>query len=218
MMRISANSPTVPIHNMNYFCSQTERLWPGAYSVMDENDIAVLLDLSRYQRQAEKDLVQVVGVFLRESRLAAGSSRVFTDITSIPSAYVQASFALEWGSGDAPDELYHCFDRYALDFLQRHGSGHFTAEQICHPGILRLLEHDRVSGTSFCRTLFAYVRSKYNAVAAAKSLYIHRSSFINCMERIRELAGLDLDDLDERTYILLSFRILKDTCADMISY
>lgn len=218
MLRISANSPTVSIHNMNYFCSQMERLWPGVYSVMDENDVVVLLDLSRYERCSEKDFFRVLAGFLRESRLVAGSSRSFADIENIPSAYVQASFALEWGSADAPEGLHHCFDRYALDFLQRNGSIHFTAEQICHPGILRLLDHDRINGTSFCRTLFAYAASRYNAVAAAKSLYIHRSSFINRMERIRELADLDLEDMDERTYMLLSFRILKDTYADTNSY
>ena len=44
-----------------------------------------------------------------------------------------------------------------------------------------------------------------NAVAAAKSLFIHRSSFINRMERINAIVDLDLTNPEERLYIDVSF-------------
>jgi DNA-binding PucR family transcriptional regulator len=81
--------------------------------------------------------------------------------------------------------------------------------QICHPAILKLIKHDEQHETSFTRTILAYITCRYNAVAAAKSLYIHRSSFINRMERIKELVFIDWDDTDERLYLFLSFKILE---------
>ena len=41
-------------------------------------------------------------------------------------------------------------------------------------------------------------------------LYIHRSTFINRMERIQELTHLNLEDYDTRLYLELSFRLLRD--------
>ena len=45
---------------------------------------------------------------------------------------------------------------------------------------------------------------------AANRLYIHRSTFINRMERIQELTRLNLDDYDTRLYLELSFRLLQE--------
>lgn len=45
---------------------------------------------------------------------------------------------------------------------------------------------------------------------AANQLYIHRSTFINRMERIQELTRLNLDDYDTRLYLELSFRLLQE--------
>ena len=67
-----------------------------------------------------------------------------------------------------------------------------------------------ISSSSYYKTLLTYARLQYNAVASAKALYIHRSSFINRMERIRELIHLNLEDPEERLYLLLSFRIMEE--------
>ena len=105
---------------------------------------------------------------------------------------------------------YHKFDDYALDFLLKYGVGNFLPEQLCSRELLTLYRYDRENETSYYKTLFTYVRLQYNAVASAKALYIHRSSFINRMERIRELIHLNLEDPEERLYLLLSFRIMEE--------
>ena len=88
--------------------------------------------------------------------------------------------------------------------------GNFLPEQLCSRELLTLYRYDRENETSYYKTLFTYVRLQYNAVASAKALYIHRSSFINRMERIRELIHLNLEDPEERLYLLLSFRIMEE--------
>ena len=45
---------------------------------------------------------------------------------------------------------------------------------------------------------------------AANKLYIHRSTFINRMERITELTRLNLENYDTRLYLELSFRLLAE--------
>lgn len=197
-------------YNMRYLCSQMERMWPGAYCVTHDGDIAMLFNRNMFSKSTDLEFHKEMVYFLRESVLAAGCSREFTDISCIRSAYRQAEFAMEMGLRKNFTYCYHKFDDYALDFLLKYGVGNFLPEQLCSRELLTLYRYDRENETSYYKTLFTYVRLQYNAVASAKALYIHRSSFINRMERIRELIHLNLEDPEERLYLLLSFRIMEE--------
>lgn len=59
-------------------------------------------------------------------------------------------------------------------------------------------------GTQYYKTLECYVKCRYNAAHTAKELFIHRSTFLNRLERIKELTKLDLDDFASRLYVELS--------------
>lgn len=197
-------------YNMRYLCSQMERMWPGTYCVTHNGDIAMLFNQNMFSKSTNLEFHKEMVYFLRESVLAAGCSREFTDISCIRSAYRQAEFAMEMGLRKNFTYCYHKFDDYGLDFLVKYGVENFLPEQVCSRELLALYRYDRENETSYYKTLLTYARLQYNAVASAKALYIHRSSFINRMERIRELIHLDLEDPEERLYLLLSFRIMEE--------
>ncbi|MDO4260909.1 MAG: helix-turn-helix domain-containing protein [Eubacteriales bacterium] len=190
-------------HSMNYLCAQLERLSPGVCCVPLPGEIGLLLDAGVCRADA-------FAPFLLENHMAAGVSREFSDCALLLSAWSQSRFALQTGLGTTPPRPLCPFDDCALLYLLRHGTGSFLPEQIAHPGLLLLLRRDRERGTSYYATLRAYFDCQYNAAAAAKSLYIHRSSFINRMERVQELIGWNQQDPDERLYMMISFRILGD--------
>jgi len=48
-----------------------------------------------------------------------------------------------------------------------------------------------------------------NAMAASRELYIHRSTFLYRLDRIREIAGVDFDNRDMLFYLELSYRIIE---------
>ncbi len=208
MIRFVPNTPDRTVHRVAYLCAQAEHMWPGVYCVSCGDGIAALLNPGQFSRGTDREFSQELSYFLRESLMLAGISRDFPELSEIQAAYTQSSFALEQGTTRRPMHWYHYFDDYALDYLLKHGAGSFLPRQICHPAILALEAYDHVKGTSFCRTLFVYLNCQYNAAASAKILYIHRSSFINRMERIQELVSLNLQDMDERLYIMLSFKLL----------
>ncbi|WP_373887473.1 helix-turn-helix domain-containing protein [Desulfosporosinus nitroreducens] len=58
--------------------------------------------------------------------------------------------------------------------------------------------------------LRSYFECKYNAVAAAKKLFIQRSSFFYRMNKIREMVNIDFDSNDEMLYLAISLEILKE--------
>lgn len=205
------------IYGASYICSQLEELIPGSFCVVKNGKIIMLYNESLFQRKAGKDtgLSDALEIIADQFFLYVFVSRMFSDIShleNVTAAVNQAQFVLE-SAMRHPDEMkekiYRLFDDYALEFLLKKGAADFRMDQICHPAVLKLQEYDMIHETSFSKTLYTYIKEKYNAAATAKALYIHRSSFINRMDRIRELVDLDLDDVDNRLYILLSYRLIN---------
>lgn len=210
------------IYGASYICTQMEYLIPGSFCVIKDGMIIMLYNESLFQRKAGKDagLQDALKKITNQVAAYVFVSRMFSDIShleNVTAAINQAQFTLD-SAMHYPEgmkgKLYRLFDEYALEFLLKRGMADFRTDQICHPAVLKLQEYDMIHETSFSKTLYTYIKEKYNAVAAARALYIHRSSFINRMDRIRELVDLDLDDMDNRLYMLLSFRLTLGTQGD----
>ena len=142
--------------------------------------------------------------------MVAGCSRPFTGLRELGLYFRQALYALEFGRKKDSTRWYFRFNDYGLEYLLSYGTGIFKPEQVCHPALLTLREHDQQRQTSYYATLYMYFQQQFNMSRAAEKLYIHRSTFINRMERIQELTHLNLEDYDTRLYLELSFRLLRD--------
>ena len=94
-------------------------------------------------------------------------------------------------------------------YMLQNASGEFPVK-ICDSEKVRLLwEYDKEHQTEFYKTLKVYLENNENAVQSARELFIHRSTFLYRLERIKEMTGLDLNNPDMRLYCLLSYRILE---------
>ena len=60
------------------------------------------------------------------------------------------------------------------------------------------------------KTLRVYLDQNLNAMQTAKELFIHRSTFLYRLEKIKEILDSRLDDPDELVYLSLSFRLLDN--------
>ena len=85
----------------------------------------------------------------------------------------------------------------------------FFPRHICAKTILTLAAYDRKNGTDLNKTLRIYLKNHFNAVVAAKQLYIARSTFLKRMERIESLTDLHLDDEQEVTYLMVSYMLFE---------
>ena len=76
--------------------------------------------------------------------------------------------------------------------------------------VLALARYDRAHATNYLETAEAYVNNRFNAVKTAGELFIHRSTFLYRLERIKSQFGLDLDDRKHSMlHLLLSLKIAK---------
>ena len=90
--------------------------------------------------------------------------------------------------------------------------GEFAVEQLLSAGLHTLIEHDRQSHVSSLQTLKIYLQQQMNLSQTAAQLYIHRTTLLERLKRIKALLGEDLNDPDVRLYLLLVLQQL-DTSA-----
>lgn len=141
----------------------------------------------------------------KANAIVVATSLPFTSLESIPLQYELLCFCLDSkkdaGVFDAKD--------YALAFLTSKISSSIDAENLLHPAIAKLARYDQVNQSNLLHTLEVYLEHDRNAQRCANLLYLHRNSLQYRVRRIQEIAGIDLDDPDERSYLRLSFLLCK---------
>lgn len=208
IMTIVSRNINQSFYSPSYLCNQIENKFPGCFCVWSDEKFIVLCDYDYYLRHCGKKLEKDLLPFLQLSNLVCGESRKFDNIGSRSTIYiakVQAEYALERRKEEV-EKYYFDFENYALSYIISHGIGSISARQICHPALLTLKDHDDRQGTEYIHTLKIFFEERFNASLSAKKLYIHRSSFLGRMERIKELTQIDLQDPDELLYLGISFR------------
>lgn len=91
----------------------------------------------------------------------------------------------------------------------------FREVALAHPALLegpgmRLVEHDSEHGGALLETLRAYFAAVGDVKAAAAVLGLHYNTVRYRLRRAQEVAGLDLDDPDQRLLTELQVRLLSD--------
>ena len=84
-------------------------------------------------------------------------------------------------------------------------------ELICMRSVLALAQSDQAHETCYLETTRQYVKNRFNAVKTASSLFIHRSTFLYRLERMKTQFGLDLEDEKlSLLHLTLSLEIAKE--------
>lgn len=189
-------------------CNYMMEQFSGCCSFIFQEDIVNFfdLDLGALNRSQVETILKP---FIRDSYLKAGYSRIVQGHMNIRRQYVQAVLALEVGMRKFPYQWIHHFNQIVFPYMMEQITRKLPAKMLCHEGVLKLSEHDREHGTQYLQTLRTYLDRHQNAVQSAKDLYIHRSTFLYRMEKIREILDSDLEDNEEILYLSLSLRLLE---------
>ena len=193
----------------NVICSHIEKAYHYSCSFLYQEDIVTFFDVSK----EGKDLDTIAGemkYFIRESFLKAGYSRAMPGHGNLRRQYVQACVALDVGSRIRPYLWIHHFNSVAFPYLLEQSTRRLPGYMVSHEGLLALQRHDAVQHTEYMKTLRVYLDQNLNAMQTAKELFIHRSTFLYRLEKIKEILDSRLDDPDELVYLSLSFRLLDN--------
>lgn len=189
-------------------CNFMEEQYRGCCSFTYEGDIVNFFDLTVTGLSLD-EVASQLKLFIRDSYLKAGYSRIMEGHMSLRRQYVQSCLALDVGSRRKPYLWIHHFNQITMTYILEQITRKLPGSMLCHEKLLLLRKMDQEHGTEYIKTLRTYLDQQQNAVRTAKELYIHRSTFLYRLDKIREVLESDLDDPEELLYLNLSLRLLE---------
>lgn len=193
--------------NADTVCSFVETKFSASCSVIYKETVVSFFNLTLLDMEAEQ-VFQGLVLFIRDSILKAGYSRPMTGHMNLRRQYHQAYSALKLGGEISPQLWIHHFDQIAVPYILRQATRILPGNMLCCEKLLELARFDKVQKTEYIKTLRTYLEHNLNTVQSAKALFIHRSTFLYRLERIRSVLETDLEDAEELFYLNLSLRLL----------
>lgn len=99
----------------------------------------------------------------------------------------------------APNSVYRVLSQMPAEELRR----------IYLDTVAVLWQFDQANRTDLLQTLNVFYACHFNALQAAKELYIHRNTMLHRLEKIKELLRCDLQDMDETMTVYLGLCVFK---------
>ena len=198
----------------NAICYYIKQQFPQSVSFLFEGEIVTFFNMTLLEKDAE-DIGSVLTYFIRDSYLKAGYSRCVKGHMYFRRQFIQARTALDVGSRNKPYVWIHHFDQIALTYIMEQVTRRLPASMICHENLLKLKEADEENQSEYMKTLRTYLDENLNATRTAESLFIHRSTLLYRLDKIKEILQYELDDPDENFYLSFSFRLLEQEDAEV---
>ncbi|MGN0204010.1 MAG: PucR family transcriptional regulator [Coprococcus sp.] len=198
------------INSGTYVCNLLEEQWCHSFAVTVNENIYWVINCSKHKINEFDDnfkrlILNTVSAYI----CRAGVSNFFQGSDHLIPYINQARTALALGQQQAPHRWYHLFGDYILEYLMQQMTLEYTPCQICHKGLLDLLEYDKIHNTNYVKSLKTYLVCNKNASQAAEQLYLHRTSLIRQLERIERIMGMDLNEnYKQDLYLRLSLMLL----------
>lgn len=189
-------------------CQYMEKQFPDSCSFLFREEIVTFFNLTRLAMD-EDDVAGKLTYFIRDSFLKAGYSRSMKGHMNLRRQYIQASTALDVGSRKKPYLWIHHFNNVALTYILEQSSRRLPGSMLCHEKLLELQHIDREQNSEYMLTLRTFLEENLNATQAAARLFIHRSTFLYRLDKIKTILDSGLDDPEEIFYLNLSFRLLE---------
>jgi hypothetical protein len=199
------NSKGLPARNrVSYLRFVLKELFPDSYVVYHEDHLTMLVPVDQDRVSLDDTQLAALNSFLQAEELLAGAGLVFTDIGQLPNAFQEGLRCLDHCSSAIPFRNWH--ECVFAEMVHEYARVHSTVDLI-HPA-LRLVEtHDRQHGSQLSKTLRVYLENDKNIERCTQLLHLHRSSVYYRLNRVKELAQLDIDDPEVSFQLLCSYRI-----------
>lgn len=191
-----------------YLCHHFEEIVPGSCAFRYEDDLVIFINLTRYDGSVDQLLNNTV-LFLRDSFLKTGVSNPVKGTMDLLYCYQQSKIALDIGSKYQNYRWVHRFEDISLYYLMESCTRELPTHMVCSQKLLTLKAYDIKHHSEYCETLKIYLETHLNAVQASRRLFIHRSTFLYRLDRIKELISIDFEDEDMLFYLMMSFRMLS---------
>lgn len=183
------------------FFGRLERALLNEYCLLFPSCIFILANL---EMTPEESIKEKLSSLLYVGSCCAVESYVFTDIFDMGSCSEQCRLVYEYTPKER-GKIYSCSD-YASVCIKSLMKSHIP-KALAHPAIGILQDYDKANKSELARTLYEYLKNSCSTSKTAALLNLHRNSLSYRLGQIRELTGIDMENPEEREYLLLSFNL-----------
>lgn len=171
-----------------YLCSTLEHILPKCTALSYEGELVCILPINN-ELDEPSEILQILSPMLQDMNFQAGCSLPFHDIFKLRAAYQQSTCAVKLGKAKHPNYLFYAFRDYILDYMLKNCCGSFDPEDLMLPELNKFKQHK--GSVDYWNTLKAYLDHECNASETAQSMFLHRSSLLPRLKKIRENINLD---------------------------
>ena len=180
-----------------------KQLIPRSEAILYQECVVVYVNVGSQLRPAY-DFNRYYVEFMRDMNMKCAVSHVMRGLSNLPLQYLQASHALRIGQRVKPHFWHFYFDDIAPYFIMEQSSRELPARAVCASEIVNLYQYDADNGTSFFQTVKAYLDCGQNLAKASDALFIHRTTLVYRLKKIREQFRCDFEDPLKRGYYIFS--------------
>lgn len=192
---------------LNAICNYLENTIPASCATEYKGNAVLFINLDLSTMTVSEISDKIEG-FIKSSMLNAGYSRKMLGHFNFHRQYTQASVALQVGKRKNPAESIHHFNSIALPYILEQATRKLPAYMICHEKLLALKYKDESGQSHLYDTLRCFLEHNQNIAHTANALFIHRTTLLYRLDKIKAFLGSDLTDRDEILYLLLSFHLM----------
>lgn len=208
-LKLSNRLANLPI---DYIRNVIESAFPKSITFEHHrNSVVAFIDLDELdQDRGYLDVIrESLEPFATTMGMSAGISDPVQNLLQARLYYLEANIALENGSLFAPDKAIHAFQDHVLEDMIVGSLGELPLKMLCPQGLVRLMEHDEKSPTSYVETLRTYLDNNLNVTKTANALFVHRSTLLERLARIRRELGFNLDDPDQQLRLRMLLKAME---------
>lgn len=128
-------------------------------------------------------------------------------------SYVEAKKTILIGSRLDKAKHIFTFEQFEMFHLLLESQEYVDFDRLIEKKIGKLAQYDKENESNLVTTLYHYLATGGSLIETANRLYIHRNSVKYRMDRIKEIAEMDLEDTRSRFmyYLCTSFYLLNKT-------
>lgn len=141
-------------------------------------------------------------------RITIGIGRPYDNYRELSSSYREASRALQKLELSATQNIAH-FEDLGIYRILSHELIQPDIIQFAYEVLGDLLQYDRDRDSDLLGTLRTYLECGRNVKRVSEVMFTHYNTVIYRLQRIREIAGIDLDDADTMLNMHIAIKILE---------
>jgi sugar diacid utilization regulator len=182
--------------------------FPGSLGAIRDAELRAVVRARDESRLAERVGAAARAAGGRRVRCTVGISRPCAAPGRYPEAFGEAAQALTIGGAlHGPAAVTRFEDlgvqRYLWSLAQE------PARDVWQERLERLRDYDAGHGSALLQTVEQYLQANANRKDAAERLFVHRNTLRQRFERIRRIAGIDLDDPTVLFDLQVALRIVR---------